>query len=346
MTDKGMLYYFIAISLLIFIFFVILYKSDRTRLFNGTVFNIFILSASLTIFTAGFIYRSLFLMIIVGLPFTLLLLFGMITLIVGSIINGLIVLKKERKSLSNLLTLLFGIFLFVFIVVNNIFFDRLPFLFKTILSIIEILIIYFIISFFNYFITSILYRIIKPKYNKDYIIVLGSGLIGGNKVSKLLGSRIDKAIDFYNKQKSHNKNSKIIFSGGQGLDETISEGEAMKNYALEKNVPLEDIIVENKSTTTYENFLFSKEIIEKRDKNAEIVFSTSNYHVFRAAIYAKKVGLNVIGMGAKTANYYLPNAFIREYIAILVMNKKKYSIKISIIVVLFSILLVLQNFTK
>ena len=46
-------------------------------------------------------------------------------------------------------------------------------------------------------------------------------------------------------------------SGGKGPDEVIAEGEAMQNYAVKQGIPADDIIVENKSTTTYENILFS-----------------------------------------------------------------------------------------
>ena len=347
MTDRELLYILIGINILIFVLFIFLYKSDRTRLLNGTIFNIFILSISVTIIMAGFIYDNFIiriLMLMVLIPFIIILLLGTVTLIIGTIANGLIVLKKEKRRLSNLLTLLFGIFLFAFIIVNNIFYDKVPFIIQSLLIIIEILVVYFILSFFNYYITTFLYRLIKPKLNKDYIIVLGSGLIDGDKVSKLLGSRIDKAIDFYKRQEKNKKSSKIIFSGGQGIDETISEGEAMKNYALNKGMPIGDIIVEDKSTTTYENFLFSKKIIEeKSENNVEVVFSTSDYHVFRAAIYAKKVGLNIVGMGAKTAKYYLPNAYIREYIAILVMNKKKTILKIGIIVLVWLVITVLKT---
>ncbi len=52
------------------------------------------------------------------------------------------------------------------------------------------------------------------------------------------------------------------------------------------------------------------------------IFTSNNYHIFRAGLYAKQAGLKADGIGAKTAFYYLPNAFLREYIAILVLHKK------------------------
>lgn len=52
------------------------------------------------------------------------------------------------------------------------------------------------------------------------------------------------------------------------------------------------------------------------------IFVTNNYHLFRSSLYAKMARLNTQGVGCKVALYFLPNALIREYIAIVVMNKK------------------------
>ena len=68
----------------------------------------------------------------------------------------------------------------------------------------------------------------------DFLIIHGAGLLKGDKVSKLLANRIDKAIKVYNKSK---RKPVIIPSGGQGGDETISEAEAMKQYLLKHGIP-------------------------------------------------------------------------------------------------------------
>lgn len=51
------------------------------------------------------------------------------------------------------------------------------------------------------------------------------------------------------------------------------------------------------------------------------LFVTNNFHVFRASIYAKKAKLDAEGIGSKTAFYYVPNAFTREFIGLLDMYK-------------------------
>lgn len=204
--------------------------------------------------------------------------------------------------------------------------------------------VYFGLSFYNFITVSIFNGFYRPKLNKDYIIVLGSGLVNGHTVSKLLSGRIDKAIEFYRLQKNNNKSSKIIFSGGQGEDEMISEGEAMAKYALKKELPQRDIIIKNKSKTTWENFKYSKEIMDTEKEAYNAIFSTSNYHVFRANIYARMAGLNISGMGCKTALYFLPNALIREYIAIVIMKKRTYLFKILIITIIYIFLIAANRY--
>lgn len=140
-----------------------------------------------------------------------------------------------------------------------------------------------------------------------------------------MASRINKAIEFYKKQSKVNNTPKIIFPGEQGPDEKVSEALAMQRYALNSGIPIEDTILEDKSTNTLQNMSFSKSIMDKFMANAKYncIFVTNNFHVFRASLYARKVGLKAQGIGSKTAFYYLPNAMIREYIAIVVMNKKE-----------------------
>ncbi|WP_406715568.1 hypothetical protein QEU96_05925 [Trueperella pyogenes] len=56
-------------------------------------------------------------------------------------------------------------------------------------------------------------------------------------------------------------------------------------------------------------------------ENPRFLFVTNNYHVLRTSFYARKLGLLGEGLGAKTARYYIPTAFMREYVAILVKLK-------------------------
>ena len=160
-----------------------------------------------------------------------------------------------------------------------------------------------------------------PKHNtdnSDYILVLGSGLSNGYEPSLTLANRLDAAITYIN---YYNNNEKIIVSGGQGNDEKIAESEAMKKYLIEHGVDENRILVENKSSTTYENFKFSKEIIEKdSNKNLDslnIKIITTNFHAFRSRILAWKNGYtNVTNYSSPTVWYLAPVNYVRESFAV------------------------------
>lgn len=245
------------------------------------------------------------------------------------IFNSKIMRTKEGKSATSKLSALLGINLLITLpalfelLVAGPF--RLPiYIFDIILYILMVDII-FSFLFAAYIFYSWMYQMVPFKQEVDYIIVLGSG-IRSEEVPPLLKSRLDKGIEYYDK----NQSAKFVVSGGKGEDEPVSEAFAMRKYLLSQNIPEDRILVEDKSTTTYENMLFSKQVIEddlsKKDnhqtKSPTIIFTTNNYHVLRGSMYAHRVHLKAEGVGAPTALYFLPTALIREYIALLFHNKK------------------------
>ena len=193
---------------------------------------------------------------------------------------------------------------------------------------------YLTIVMLSFIINVFLYQFYPKNHRENYLIVLGAGLINGTKISTLLANRINTAIKYAKKVKKKTGNwPKIIMSGGQGPDEELPEAAAMAEYAIKAGIPREIIILENQSTTTLENMTFSKKIIEKDTKNKPYTckFFSNNYHIFRAALLAKKAKLNANGVGAPTRLYYLPNALLREVAGIFVLNKKRHIITISLI---------------
>lgn len=189
-------------------------------------------------------------------------------------------------------------------------------------AIIATLYVFFEIYLFSTKICGLIAAKHIPAYDKDYIIILGCGIKKDGTLLPLLRGRVDKAIEFYHNQ-LEKTGKKLVFvpSGGQGEDEIISEGEAMKRYLLEQGIPQEQIMPETKSTNTYQNMLFSKELIN--DDNAKAAFATTNYHVFRGGIFANQVNLNAEGIGSKTKWYFWPNAYIREFVGLVVSQKKR-----------------------
>lgn len=143
----------------------------------------------------------------------------------------------------------------------------------------------------------------------DYVIVLGAGL-NGDKISKALRLRLDKTME-YNKV---NPKTPIIVSGGMGKNETITEAEAMKKYLVNKGVDYNLIIKEDKSTNTYENFKFSKEIT---GNDKEVAVITNSFHMYRAKSIAEKLGFKVKCYSADTGKISALNFYVREFFAVI-----------------------------
>lgn len=336
--------FYFLIPLAFFSIFAFFYFTEKRRLLNGLIFNLFLISFGAYLLLLLFETQNIFIggiFALIAVPALLILLFGIYILVVFLIWNGIIVLKRESRSLANLLTLLLGIALTLYLIATVFLINYLPAWINVLLSGIAVILIYLFIVFYNFMTVSFLYQFNRPRYNQNYIIVLGAGLINGERVSPLLAKRIDKAIAFYWAQSHATLNPPILLmSGGQGADEKLPEAIAMKNYALEKGIPERDILVETNSTTTLENMRFSKELMDRESGGGayRAIFSSNNYHIFRAGLFAKQAQLKANGIGAKTAFYYLPNAFLREYIAILMLHKKRHMIVCGIILGLTGLL--------
>ncbi len=306
--------------------FVFSFWKDNRSLWNPALFLLSLISIYLSV--AHFFYQNgyekvhIFFLVFtfVFLPF-LIFLSGLFL-----IYNGVILLKREGYSKANYLSMLLGFLILIFFGImsfrlwdrNELFstnhFLNLLFLFTTYS--------YFLFgfAFAGFMLYSILYLFIPKKKSYDFIIIHGAGLLDGERVTPLLKRRIDKAIEAF--RASPNPNVKLIASGGQGEDEKISEAQAICNYILEEtDVSMESILLEDKSRTTYENLLFSKEVGEQLVENPCFLFVTNDYHVFRTSTYARKLNMKGDGLGCRTAGYYIPSAFIREYVALCVKMK-------------------------
>lgn len=256
--------------------------------------------------------------IAVAMVLFLALLSGPFVLIFTLYLNGFQILKREGVHLHNFLSmglavsLTFYLFIAPFVVqsLSDISFFNMVFIY------VGFLVSYAIIISMLYTTSSFVNLVNLFPGKLDYVVVLGAGLIG-DQVTPLLASRIDKGIAIYQKQPG----CKLIMSGGQGPDEIIAEGKAMANYALEKGVPAEDILIENQSTNTEENLKFSFALMKPGSRFALV---TNYYHVFRALLLARKLKIKCIGYGARTKFYFSLNAFIREFVGYLVMTKKAH----------------------
>lgn len=234
------------------------------------------------------------------------------------IANGVTMIRREGRSLANLLTVPLGLLILVApILPFYILSQHNTWLIWGSLWIIMLL-GYLGFVFASYLAYSFLYTAVPERFVAKYVVVLGSGLING-KVTPLLASRLTVGIEKYADFRALTGEAVIIPSGGQGPDEPMPEGVAMREYLTEHGVPSGDIIVEDQARNTEENLIKSRLLIPEPDEPMAVV--TNNYHVFRTALLTRKLGITAHVYGAPTATYFLPSALIREFVAILVENK-------------------------
>lgn len=263
--------------------------------------------------------------------------------IIFLLLNTIVVVRNNGFSLTSMLPFLMAGFLILLIaspIIVNSFDSDTRHVIVFLLGLFTLEGLWFSFTFVSLLFYSWLYRILPRRRQYDYIIIHGAGL-DGTRPTPLLAGRIDKALELWNKQHQHGK---FVVSGGQGADEIISEAQAMRDYLLEKGVSADAILMEDKSTTTWENLKNSLGVIHadrasaaadgaltiaaaddasapsadrtsaKGDFTTAVV--TSDFHVFRCAEYAHNLGIKADGIGSHTKGWYWPTAFIREFIAI------------------------------
>jgi len=151
----------------------------------------------------------------------------------------------------------------------------------------------------------------------DCVIVLGCQVKGETPTS-MLCDRLNAALELL---KSSDKLLCVV-SGGQGNGEDISEAEAMRRYLMKNGISDERIIPEPGSHSTEENLRFSAELLRERGFEGKVTIVTSEYHQYRAHVYAEREGLCVSHYSAATTPRLIPNSWAREWAALAVMFLK------------------------
>lgn len=170
----------------------------------------------------------------------------------------------------------------------------------------------------------------------DYVIVLGAK-VNGNEPSKTLELRLKKTLEY---ARVH-PNTVFVLSGGQGEDEAFSEAQVMYDYLLERGIPDYQMMKEEQSTSTYENMVYSKLLIDRREElrltqikndlgkagiravpeelvTIHVGIITSNFHVMRAKGIANRIGLTgSSGIAAESDPVLFLHFCVRECFAVL-----------------------------
>jgi uncharacterized SAM-binding protein YcdF (DUF218 family) len=151
----------------------------------------------------------------------------------------------------------------------------------------------------------------SPPRKADYLIVLGAK-VHGTEMSLSLYNRAQAALRYL----EENPGTKVVVTGGKGPGEHITEAEALEAYFLEANISPGRILKEDQSTSTFENFLFAKDLID--DLEASVVIVSNDFHLFRAQMIAERLGYeNVHTLAAPTPRVVQAQTYTREYAAVL-----------------------------
>lgn len=304
----------------LFVVFVVSYVRDPRTLRTGVLLlssaMVLVLALSLSDSPAAEPIRNVVLPLI-----ALSMVVGYLALLVFLLVNGLIVLRREGVSLPTLLPLIVSLLLITgpaFVVWaiqwsatrSTVWIPSAGFMVFGVFA-------YFGFVFLSFVTYGGLYRFKSRSTDGPAILILGSRIFDG-KVPPLLASRINRALEVYEARKAAGETTPLLVCcGGQGADEIMPEADAMADYLLSKGVPEKDIRREDKSTTTRENLTFGSKIVFEEFPEASILISTNDYHALRTALLSRDLKLDARVLSAKTARYYVPAAFLREFVAIL-----------------------------
>lgn len=228
------------------------------------------------------------------------------------VVNGITMLRREGRRLGNLLSLLagagmFGYVAFAYTAISSGSAELVVLALS--LGLVLGYISFLFVCFVGY---ALLYDRVPARRNVDFIVVLGSGLLG-SVVPPLLASRLDLARRL---RENGSRGADILVSGGQGPGEDVPESRAMADHLITAGVPEQSIVLEERSSTTRENLRFSKEIMQRTKPGSRCLIVTNNFHAFRAAMLARAERVDGHVIGSHTARYYWPSAVIREFIAV------------------------------
>ena len=150
----------------------------------------------------------------------------------------------------------------------------------------------------------------SPEKETPYIVVLGAK-VNANGPSVSLWNRIYAAYDYM----TAHPDVIAIVSGGQGKDEPITEAECMYTHLVDLGIAPHRIWLEDKATSTWENLQFSLNLLEEKtgSRPKELGVLSSEYHLFRASLFAKACDVDFIGIPARTSRFSQKiNHFMRE----------------------------------
>ncbi|WP_026421231.1 YdcF family protein [Actinokineospora inagensis] len=257
--------------------------------------------------------------------------FVLLVLPVALVANGVVMWRREGRRLANLLSLLAGVGALAILAVTGaaVALTRSRWVVAGAVS------VWLVTGYFAFLFAALVgYTVVYGRLNRgitgDAIIVLGAGL-RGDRVPPLLASRLDRAIAC--REQAGDADPVLVVSGGRGAGELVSEAEAMGGYLREHGVRSDRIVLEDQATTTEQNLRYSMAVLAERGHDGTTVAVTNHYHVFRTAVLSRRLKLPLRVVGAKAASYFVPSAFLREFVALFVQYRRANAVIVLVLAV-------------
>ena len=149
--------------------------------------------------------------------------------------------------------------------------------------------------------------------NEDSTVVVLACDVLGDEPGPMLKERLDAAYEWL---EGHPDTVCIVSGGWQEPGDAV-EADARYRYLLKKGIPEDRLYAESRSKSTFENMLYSKEIIEDNDLEPVMTIVTSDFHEYRSIAMAESLGIEAGSYPSHTAWWLQPTYFIRECAGIL-----------------------------
>ena len=156
---------------------------------------------------------------------------------------------------------------------------------------------------------------VKGEQQLSYLIVLGAQM-KPNGPSVVLEKRLRRAYTYL----TENPETLCVLSGGQGSNEPCAEAEAERHALIQMGVSEARIFVEDRSSNTRENMVFSRIVAEENGLGTEIVIVTQSFHMYRALMLAENAGFNPYALVADTDPVLFPLYYGRELLSLTKWN--------------------------
>ncbi len=169
-----------------------------------------------------------------------------------------------------------------------------------------------VVLFFLALLVIMFFGSLPPKSRGEYtLMVLGCKLKNG-KPGRMLRRRLNKAV----RELERDPELMCVVTGGRAPDQQLAEAQAMESYLLEHGISRERIIAETLSSTTYENFLFSRRLLEERGLPSRAGVVTDRFHQFRSGRIARTAGMDSFPISCRTAWYLAVQFWMRDALCI------------------------------